>query len=134
MEKVIILLASSDDLDAVKKIADAHRKELGFVLRPALIDSIDKQELFVAKIDDEVVGFMHWHKRKDGWSTRYHLCVAKQARGQGIGKMLVDEVPKPNRGRCPIDNESNKFFKKIGAKFDGTEPGKKRRLNVWVFE
>lgn len=133
-KKVIIIVAAADDIDVIKKLADSHRKELGFVLRPALIESIEKQEVLVAKIEDQIVGFMHWHKRKDNWSTRYHLCVNKDFRGKGIGKMLVEAVPKPNKGKCPIDNESNKFFRKIGAKFRGTEPGKKRSLNIWVFE
>lgn len=133
-EVIIIVDAIADDIDVIKKLADSHKKELGFILRPALLESIQKNEVLVAKIDDQIIGFMHWHKRKDGWSTRYHLCVQKDSRGKGIGKMLVDKVPKPNKGRCPIDNESNKFFRKIGAKFRGTESGKKRRLNVWVFE
>ena len=33
--------------------------------------------------------------------------------------------------KCPIDNESNKFYERIGFKKVGVVSGKKRELNVW---
>lgn len=40
--------ACTDDVDAVKRLADAHRRELGFVVRASLIEACRRGELLVA--------------------------------------------------------------------------------------
>lgn len=47
----MVRLATLQDIDDVKKIADKHTKEIGFVLRPALEEHCKKKTLLVAEID-----------------------------------------------------------------------------------
>ena len=41
----MVRLATLDDIDSVKKIADKHTKEIGFVLRPALLQHCAKKNI-----------------------------------------------------------------------------------------
>lgn len=127
-----IRLADIDDIDEIKKIADQNKKEIGFILWPIMTASAKANELFVAFCQNQVAGFIRWHKRKDGWSTVYEICVDEKFRKIGIGKKLLSRIPKPIRLKCPIDNESNTFYKRLGFTLTGQEPGKKRKLNVWI--
>ena len=43
----MVRLATLQDIDAIKKIADKHTKEIGFVLRPALLEHCNKKTLLV---------------------------------------------------------------------------------------
>ena len=45
----IIRKATPVDPDAIKVLADAHRRELGFVLRPALARSITRNKSWLPK-------------------------------------------------------------------------------------
>lgn len=102
----MVRLATLDDIDSIKKIADKHTKEIGFVLRPALVEHCNKKTLLVYEIDGEIIGFCNYHHRRD-------------------------DIPKPIRLKCPVDNESNKFYIHIGARLIETVAGKKRDLNVY---
>lgn len=125
---IVIRKATISDLDAIKKIADANRKEIGFVLRPVLMAGITRGEVHCS-VGDEVVGFVHWHMRLDGWSTIYEIVTATQ--GKGIGTMLLHSVPKPLQLKCPEGSSANAFYERSGGKLVATVDGRKRRLNVW---
>lgn len=128
-------IALSEDLLEIKALADAHRRELGFVNRAALSDAITKQEvLYVPKR-----GFLHFHHRLDKISTLYHLVVEPSSRKQGIGRQLCQawEEQSQNRGmtdlrlKCPLDLQSNGFYARLGFRRINIEPGKNRPLVVW---
>ena len=125
---IVIRPAAICDLDAIKKIADANRKEIGFVLRPVLMAGIARGEVHCA-FDERVVGFVHWHMRIDGWSTIYEIATAMP--GKGIGTMLLHSVPKPLQLKCPEGSSANGFYEKTGGKLVATVDGRKRRLNIW---
>ena len=125
---IVIRKAAIWDLDAIKTIADANRKEIGFVLRPVLMAGIARGEVHCA-VEDGVVGFVHWHMRLDGWSTIYEIATATQ--GKGIGTMLLHSVPKPLQLKCPEGSSANAFYERSGGKLVATVDGRKRRLNVW---
>lgn len=125
---IVIRKAAIWDLDAIKTIADANRKEIGFVLRPVLMAGIARGEVHCA-VEDGVVGFVHWHMRLDGWSTIYEIATA--TRGKGIGTMLLHSVPKPLQLKCPEGSSANAFYERNGGKLVATVDGRKRRLNVW---
>ena len=127
----MVRLATLQDIDVIKKIADKHTKEIGFVLRPALLEHCNKKTLLIYEIDGEVVGFCNYHRRRDGINVIYEICVSDNYRNKGIAKQLIDNVPKPIRLKCPVDNESNKFYKRIGFELIRVDEGKKRKLNVW---
>lgn len=129
-----VVFAQSHDLQWIKAIADAHRKELGFVNQAALAVSIKKQEVLCLSH-----GFLHFHHRRDHISTLYHLCVARDRKQQGIGHQLIkaweDESWKKGittlRLKCPIDLEANGFYARVGFQRVEIEPGKRRSLVVW---
>jgi len=121
-------MARVEDLDAIKTIADANRKDLGFVLRSALLAGIERNEVHVAD-GGSILGFVHWHLRRDGWSTIYE--IATSTRRQGLGRMLLDSVPRPLQLKCPEGAVANGFYRRMGGNLVATVDGRKRRLNIW---
>lgn len=73
----------SDDL-SIKRFADRYRNEIGFVLRPALVKSIVEREIFTAFEEDQLIGFIHYHHRRDLQTTLYHIAVASEQHLKGI--------------------------------------------------
>lgn len=132
---------TTEDLNEIKMLADQHKEELGFVLRPALEKAIVDQEIFVAEIDDRVVGFVHYHHRRDQQTTLYHIAVDEPYRRLGIGQALLtalgDEAYSLNKAlvllRCPQNLPANHFYGKSGFTLLRVENGKRRALNVWSF-
>lgn len=123
-----ICKATISDIDHIKQVASRYKKELGFILRPALVDAVKRGELLYSPLG----AFCHWHRRRDNVSVIYEICVPDEARGQGLGRAMVDQLPRPIRLKCPVDNESNGFYRHLGFELVTTEPGKKRELNVWL--
>lgn len=120
-----VRLATVDDLGWVKAMADRHRVELGFVLRPALTEAIAREELLVVTGK----GFCHYHERRDAWHTVYELCSEDH-----VGRLLLDAVPRPRQLKCPEDNKhANRFYFLAGGHLAAILPGKKRRLFLWTW-
>lgn len=136
--------AEEVDIDGIKAIADAHKNEIGFVRRPTLEKSIESSELLVAVelIEQSIVGFVHYHHRKDGQTTLYNIAVIGPYRGQGIGTRLISELQHEARSsqslhimlKCPTDLAANGFYEKAGFTLVSTENGKHRPLNIWQRE
>lgn len=128
------------DLDAIKQLADQHKEELGFVLRPALQKAVTDQELFVAETDKEIVGFVHYHHRRDQQTTLYHIAVRATYQRQGIGAALIKtlhaEASRLGKShillKCPMELAANRFYSQCGFSLYGTSNGKRRPLNVWM--
>ncbi len=126
-------LGKESDLKDIKKITNQLRDELGFVMNVALIDAMKYDELMVAESDGVVIGFVHFHERRDGWNTIHEIGVRKDFQSMGIGKALFEMVPKPRRLKTTQDNiKSNEFYKRRGMNMTGTEKGRKREINVWA--
>ncbi len=128
------------DLEEIKALADANRHELGFVLRPALMKSIKRKEIFVAEKDKFIVGFVEYHHRMDNQTTIYHIAVCKAYRKIGIGRALIgaviEEAKKFSKenllAKCPIDLPANKFYERLGFVKSGICEGKNRKLVAWI--
>lgn len=124
--------ATLEDIDGIKRIADANSNEIGFVLRPALEEAVGKNHLIVACNGNEVLGFCNYNIRKDdGATVIYEICTDYKYRGNHIGARMIDALNRPVRLKCPEGNESNKFYEHYGFELKEVEAGKKRRLNVW---
>jgi len=129
-----VKFAQSEDLQWIKSIADAHRKELGFINRSVLTMALQKQEILCVSH-----GFLHFHHRQDQISTLYHLCVDPNQRQRGIGRQLIEAWENDSRKngimtlrlKCPIDLQANGFYAHLGFKRVGIDPGKHRSLVVW---
>lgn len=128
-------LAQEVDIDAIQRIARQYRRELGFVSRPALRESMARNTLVVACLGRELVGFVNYRARKDGVQVVYEIAVDKMHRGHGVGAMLLEYgVPKPIRLKCTAENPANAFYEHLGFALIETEPGRKQPLNVYHLE
>jgi ribosomal protein S18 acetylase RimI-like enzyme len=131
--------ARAEDLDAVKALADANKASLGFVLRPALAAGIQRDWLMVAERAGQVIGFVHYRHRQDSQTTLYEICVDEASRRNGVGRSLVQALAIESQAlgracirlKSPADLLANKFYQQLGFELVGTEPGKRRPLNVW---
>lgn len=129
---LVIRTGVEEDIEEISEIAKKSSKEIGFVMKTVLKDSCKTQTLLTALHKNNVVGFCNFNIRnKDNVCVIYEICVHKNFRGLGIAKKIIEILPKPILLKCPIDNESNNFYKKIGFKKIDIEEGKKRPLNVW---
>lgn len=129
------------DLDAIKRLYGQHSRELGFVLRPSLVKSIDLREIILAE-EMNLVGAVHYHHRLDKQTTLYHIAVASDRRREKVGRHLIEALLLESQQlqmqkillKCPEELEANVFYAAVGFKLSGVEAGKHRRLNVWVYE
>lgn len=150
----VVRLADLDDVDAVKHLADAHRREVGFVVRASLIEACKRRELFVAvwkgatpaetdalaSTTTSIIGFVQGYFRKDGQTTLHAIAVYPHYRRVGVGRALVSALVDASRERkmrlillrCPIDLEANTFYRSLCFREERTEPGKRRELVVWA--
>jgi len=141
-EKLVIRRAGLADLDAIKSIADAHRHELGFVLRPALVRSIAHEEVLAAEHSQELIGFVEYHHRQDRQTTVYHIAVVPNYRQQGVGRALIENLYKEVLAhgkqtvqlKCPADLPAQGFYARLGFRISGKETGKSRPLVVWILQ
>ncbi len=131
--------ARLEDVPELKPLLDAHRHELGFVIRPALQKRIQAAEVFVACDDGIIVGVMAYHHRRDEQTTLYHIVVAPAWRGQGIGRRLIQALQQEAQRldkhhiqlKCPQDLPANDFYPRLGFQLHAVQDGRKRTLNVW---
>jgi GNAT superfamily N-acetyltransferase len=126
-----IRYAGLNDCSAIKAIANQYKQELGFVNRAALGGASLNAELYIAEAHGHIAGFVRWHSRRDGWHTIYEIASARQFRGIGVGRALLNAVPRPLRLKCTEDNPANDWYARQGMTLIRTEPGRKRTLNVW---
>jgi len=131
---IIIRVAEQEDIPSIKDIADKFRYEVSFIPRSFFERLIAKGWVYVADLDGRVVGFVATWQRRDGWTTVHHICVLPQFQGRGIGRALLESVPRPLRLRCPENLSANGFYEHIGLRLLTVENGKYRKLCVWVSE
>lgn len=119
---ITVRAAHERDIPQIKKIADANKRYLGFTVRAILGSSIAKGELYVALIGNKIIGFIRWHRRKDGWTTVYELAVDEGHRKQGVGKKLMEIVGQgPAKLKCHTTNPAICFYTKLGFGVQSTE-------------
>lgn len=134
-----ILKAEPDDLAQIKYICQKYPKELGFVKRGYLAESIERGCIFVAKEADLVIGFVEYRQRKDEQTTLYHLAAHPEHHKRGVAKALIDKLAEESRLlckeiillKCPEEMPANNFYEKYGFELIRIEPGKNRKVNVW---
>ena len=129
------------DVDSVKHIADQHRAELGFHARQAYVDSLEKGELLIARKDDQVVGFVRYHHRRDNRTTLYEIAIIPDVRGKGIGHQLIKALiadcqrvsSRCLRLSCPVELPANRFYEAVGfiRSTRRSRRGRSRPLYEW---
>ena len=61
-------------------------------MRVAIEDSIKRNEVIIAEVGDKVIGFIHFHKRKDGVTTLHEIGVHKDYQRLGIARELISKL------------------------------------------
>ncbi len=145
-----ILVAQIEDLAAAKRLADKHKRELGFINRTILQKAIETHSLLIApcpNIDNcvdaerELAGMVHFYVRRDNVVTLYNIVVAEVYQHTGLGRRLFEELVRSTcslgktqiRLKCPTELPANLFYERLGLKIVAVEPGKHRPLNVWIY-
>jgi ribosomal protein S18 acetylase RimI-like enzyme len=138
-QEIQIKKAIIGDTVGIKALADSNKDSLGFVIRPAIENSIIAENLYVAKYDHSIVGYVRFHHRLDGVTKIYEICVDSGYRRKNIGMRIIKEVKNTavSNGqshlalKCPEDLRANTFYKKVGFYKEGIEMGRKRKLVLW---
>lgn len=148
LEYLTVEMARIEHLQAVKRLADKHKLELGFINLGMLRKAIEAETLLVATCtigdtgaESGLVGFVHFYLRRDSIVTLYSIVVAKDYRQRGLGRRLFAELVKVAcfrgktviRLKCPIELSANAFYEHLGLKIACIEEGKHRPLNVWAY-
>ncbi len=127
-------------VDTVKRLADLHRDELGFHTRQAYLESLRRGELLVALVDQQLAGFVRFHKRRDQVATIYEIVTESRFRSRGVGRLLVGAVVEECRRAdvrllrlsCPAELPANAFYPAMGfVRTPRSLPGKVRPLLEW---
>lgn len=140
-------------LPAAKRLADKHKRELGFINQATLRKAIEDDSLLVASLsvnsteaeqattEIELGGFVHFYVRRDSVITLYSIVVAQDYRQKGVGRQLFTALVKVAcshgkteiRLKCPTELSANTFYEHLGLKIVSIEEGKHRPLNVWTY-
>lgn len=131
-----IARANIGDIDAIDAIAYPFRNgknpQLTFTRKDVLRRAVLLRELHVAYCENEIVGFVYFHERRDGWVTLHDLAVKESHQGKGIGRMLLYSVPCPFTLSTTQDNErANHFYRQAGMRFVRSYKGTVRMLNEY---
>lgn len=134
-------LATPADVDAIKRIADECRAELGFHTRQSFLDSIQERELLVAFLNGQLTGFLRYHHTRAGHTTLREVAALGHVRGRGIGHALIEALIAEARGTnsalirlsCPVELPANEFYRSLGFRRSHrrSKPGKSRPLYQW---
>jgi ribosomal protein S18 acetylase RimI-like enzyme len=132
-------LAVPEDYDGIALVAKQAVRELGYTMPPVYRASIANSQMVAAYFDSRVVGFIQFHKRKDGIITIYKFAVDTELRGKGIGKGMLEFLEQ--RSRSVLHAEAIRlkviegtpavdFYHAVGFNTIDKEPSKKTNLLV----
>lgn len=129
----VVVEVSGDDPDSLEPVFVLHRAakaRLGPMPDQGFSDRAAAGTLLVARIDDEVVGYVLFDLPGDRVKI-VHLCTAPTRRRRGIGRALVDEIRRRHgqrRGialRCRRDfRDSIAAWNALGFSPRGDRPGR----------
>ncbi|MDF0378130.1 GNAT family N-acetyltransferase [Methylophilus sp. YYY-1] len=136
---------SNSSLNEIKKLWRDYADTLGFFPEGAFEHYAQKGQIIIA-VDSSstLLGYLLYRvtpSRND--ASIVHLCVNKDARGQGIASLLVKELlatTKPLKGiglKCRRDFEANKIWPKFGFKAMSESVGKSKAgstLTRWWYD
>ena len=106
-------------LEAVDELMKQNSQTLGFLPREALQNYLEKNNVIGAMSDDELVGYLLFGANKNYFRIT-HLCVVEEYRGQGVARLLVNELSesvstqKAIKLNCRRDYPVNNLWPKLG--------------------
>ena len=139
---VTISIVTDADLQAVDKLMKMNSNTLGFLPKQALEYHIKRGWMLGAKTaDGRLVGYLLFASYYD-YIRVIHLCVAKDYRGQGVARSLMERLKetattqKRIQLRCRRDFPENNMWPKFGFIAVGETPGRsveRYPLTAWCF-
>lgn len=127
-------LAFESQFNQLLRLVKLMTHEIGYVVPVFYRKQAKEKKLLLLESGNVIVGFVSFNiRKKDGVGVIYEVATHPMIRGKGGGLKLIEAVLERCNTiqlKCPVDNKSNGFYKKIGN-LVGTEAGKKRALNVW---
>jgi GNAT superfamily N-acetyltransferase/predicted nucleic acid-binding protein len=138
---------NSKYLKDVIALGDMNKKTLGLFPKEAFKESAGKKQIIVATDEDTggLIGYLLFStSRRKMIVSIVHLCVSEKYRGQGVAKLLFNELKKTTqdgylgvRVHCRVDYPANKLWPKLDfvAVSEMKGRGKKEtRLIIWKYE
>jgi len=133
--KMEIRQLKPNEVDEAYLLFNKYSEEVGYVMKPALREAVKKGCLIGAFLD-KLVGVCNFNvRKKDKTLVIYEIAVDEDYRGRGIAREMITsllQICDRITLKCPVDNDSNYFYKKIGFKLIGVEKGRKRKLFIWL--
>jgi GNAT superfamily N-acetyltransferase len=131
-------------IDKVKVLSDKNVKTLGMLPYQAFDEAVKKRNIIVAKIDNEVAGYILFRKViSRNQIVIVHFCIDSKYRNNGIGRSLFSTLLENSDGfssiqlKCRRDYEAGKFWPKLGFTLIKTVQGRKKtgsELNIWYYK
>lgn len=138
---------NSKYLKDVIALGDMNKKTLGLFPKEAFKESAGKKQIIVATDEDteSLIGYLLFStSRRKMIVSIVHLCISEKYRGQGVAKLLFNELKKITqdgylgvRVHCRVDYPANKLWPKLDfvAVSEMKGRGKKEtRLIIWKYE
>ncbi len=144
--KVLVeVLKDESLLEDVIQLGNQNKKYLGLFPVKAYEASLENGEIIVAKKELQVVGYLLFFRSKRKRQLKItHLCTHDSARGEGIARLLVDELKKiaPKYFieiflKCRNDFPAHGFWPKIGFIAINESQGKSKEgklLTSWRYD
>ena len=133
----MLRLATKEDEPLIKQIHKECKDEIGsFNLYQIWDNYLSRKAKYKYLVYDDCAFVRFGKSRKYKMHTIYDIGVLKSHRGQGIGKKIIDKLPRPLILKCNCDNDAgNAFYKKIGMRLLGKVKSKngKKFMNLWRF-
>lgn len=121
------------DFDRIYKTLTNY-SELSSIMPVSLREALEKREVYVCEdpLNNLIIGFMEFHRLRDGSYTLYNISVLKSHRRQGVGKTLLSFLPNPCRCTTLDSNTRGKqFFESQGFHLVGLKQGKRNLLALF---
>lgn len=95
--------------------------------------AIRKNNAMIAKIDNEIVGFVRFYKRKKQKRTSiYQFVVSPEYRGLKIMKHMFEKIKRISgtdlESKCLCNDSMNEYYSKNGWEIDSIING----YNIWI--
>jgi GNAT superfamily N-acetyltransferase/predicted nucleic acid-binding protein len=128
-------------LERVMALHRLHSKTLGFLPAGAFEENAKNGRILAALEQESLVGYLLYRVAR-GRAAIVHLCVAKEARGRGVARFLVERLKQDTNALegiglyCRRDYDANHLWAKFGFEAVNSKTGRAkdgRELTFWWF-
>ena len=141
MEASVSIL-NPEDIDSVEELRKRSARTLGFFPYEALTDHLKKRTVLGLKTNtNRLIGYLLFARNAERFRI-VHLCVDERYQGQGLARILFDELKRLRttetdiRLTCRRDFAANKVWPRFGFVPIGEKRGRSQaghRLTIWQY-